>query len=841
MQVSTPEDHLTHALVGGGESISMGVSDDAALMHILSTSLYTHPKLASVREIMCNGWDAHIAAGITDTPLHIELTPTKISVRDFGLGIHHDNIGKIYGTYGNSTKRDDSKSTGGFGLGSKAPFAYVDNFEVISNHQGVATVYRISKSSMERGGKPSINVVMQIPTTETGIKVSMDIKPGRDYEEFRALVNEVLILGGIKALINEATDPVAVLPLSESPTGYIIHSYTKQTIRGDSPIYIRYGNVVYPVPASADYETEYDYVVELMESIHHDRRIIFQCAPDSISIAPSREALQLNDTTVASIKAALMTIKESDLGKAENAAKMIKRENLNSYLTKVTDFNILSHLKGQDTIRMPSSTPYGANHPTGFYTFDYRRALLRHRLSQSDSRVEEWELNAKLIGELIRRGNYNSAYIKFLKDVQVSVVNYKKRHHTGDHPAWKHAVRYALSKVFIAFDKNPALNMDRVTLVKSAGYGNIDVSKFGHSEQWMTIHDAVKMAEKKAIIVRSRKDLKAYFMNSRYKSGIKGNYFCYTVTKKPESLIQARFELEEAGYKITEYLPEAETFKEAVEVDELGNVIPKVRKPAKKRVGYPTLAQSLDQEKPWHDAYYLLSKAREVSTATGESNPDPVAWVILNNKSEGAGSFGGWGRDGSKTVNQLFGKEVAVVTQVQADILTNKGVPELSEYVSNYVDETLAASPEFRRWLVFGAKAKDSHYTGNIPTELIKQMVTHPALMADLGLRFSISPETAMLVELSGSSTFLRSKKEGKVAAIVKQMTGKTHGDYEKTVKAINSSRWLKFINTSAVAEHLRDGARDTDDMQNAYELLTLIVKGKQAHVRLDPNRLPRG
>ena len=224
MQVAMLSDAITHAVIGKQASIEMGVSDSAALMHIFSTTLYTYPRLATVREIICNGWDGHIITNRTDTPLQITLKDDLLSIRDFGPGIHHDKIGQIYGVFGNSTKRDDSTQTGGFGLGSKAPFSYVDNFEVISHHEGVKTVYRISKSSMEAGGKPSIDTIVSVPTTETGLQVKVNIQ-SHHMGEFRRLVHEVLTLGEIKASVN-GEEPVEGLPLEHSPTGYLINSFS---------------------------------------------------------------------------------------------------------------------------------------------------------------------------------------------------------------------------------------------------------------------------------------------------------------------------------------------------------------------------------------------------------------------------------------------------------------------------------------------------------------------------------------------------------------------------------------------------------------------------------------
>lgn len=846
MQVSTPEDHITHALVGGGESITMGVSDDAALMHILSTSLYTHPKLASVREILCNAWDAHIAAGITHIPLHIEITPTKISVRDFGLGIHHSKIGEIYGTYGNSTKRNDSKSTGGFGLGSKAPFAYTDNFEVISNHEGTATVYRISKSSMEKGGKPSINVVMQVPTNESGIKVSMDIKNEWDFQEFRNLVNEVLILGGISALINNDLVPVDVLPLSQSPTGYIIHSYTKQTIRGDSPIYLRYGNVVYPLPISEAYVAEYTHVENLMDELHGDRRIIFQCEPDTISIAPSREALQLNDMTVATIKGLLSKINQCNLGKVERASKMLKREAYNKVISELkteTLVKMLEDSSGRDLVSTPVN--YGKKHSSGYYTFNYNQAVLRRELSNYDKILDDNQKAAKALKELIKRGDANSSTIKFWKEVLVKLYSPERSRHVRDHRAWVVVQKHIIAPFLSAVKANPALNIDRVFMVESGGYGSVEFHKFGHFSNWIDLKTVMKMGAKKALIIRSKKDAKEFFQAVRYTDrSLKNSFFTtYMITKKPGSLEQARLVLDDLGFEVTEYLPEAPAVEwTAQQVDDNGIPISAVPiKKAKKRIGYVTLAQSMYQEYTYHDPLYLLTAAREVSTRTGETNPDPEAWVILNNKSEGANHIPNWDRDSSKIIHKLFGDKVAVVISNQAEKLKEKGVPELSEYICKHVDEKLSTNPEFRRWLVFGKHAIDESSHHDMLGHIVSQMVSHPELMAKLGLRFSVSAETAMLLHLFNTNRFRNIVPESKCSAIAKQMKGYKHPDYQKTMDSLRASKYQKFLDLPALKTQLEDGARDSESMQIAYDLTTLLVKGKETHVKLDPNRLPRG
>ena len=87
---------------------------------MLSKSLYTNQKLAVVREVLCNAWDALHFTNKTSVPLLVTLNNEMI-IQDFGLGIPHAEIGPIYGTYGASTKIHDGQQTGGFGLGCKAP------------------------------------------------------------------------------------------------------------------------------------------------------------------------------------------------------------------------------------------------------------------------------------------------------------------------------------------------------------------------------------------------------------------------------------------------------------------------------------------------------------------------------------------------------------------------------------------------------------------------------------------------------------------------------------------------------------------------------------------------
>lgn len=305
MEVAKTIDRVTHAVIGGQEAESMGIADDPAFYHMLSSTLYSDEKKAVVRETLCNAWDAHIEAGCTDKPLEVSLTTDKLSIQDFGLGICRHMIKPIYGIYGASTKKANSEVTGGFGLGCKAPFAYADHFEVVSCHQGEKTIYRMSKSSGAVMGKPSIQAIVSVPTTDTGITVSMAIKY-QDRDRFSDLVRQVASQGGMKVNFNgEVIEP---MPFELAKHGYLIMSREKLSAT-NSEIFVRYGNVVYPVEANNAYHSSYQKIVTFlarlrkqghyyqMSSVQH-WAIVFQAEPNTISVTPSRESLSMSAHTI---------------------------------------------------------------------------------------------------------------------------------------------------------------------------------------------------------------------------------------------------------------------------------------------------------------------------------------------------------------------------------------------------------------------------------------------------------------------------------------------------------------------------------------------------------------
>lgn len=299
MQVSQVNDHVTHAVIGGKQSIEFGISNSAEFFNILSSTLYKDQILAVVREVLCNAWDAHIEAGCTDRPVLVTLDNDKFTIRDFGKGIHHDDIGPIYGTYGNSTKKNDGNQTGGFGLGCKAPFAYTDHFEVISCHAGTKTIYNMSKSSAQAMGKSGIIPIASFPTTETGLTVTIRIR-STDYRRFNGLIQRIAANGDMNIQLNGKQLDTIGFDLSKG--NFMITK--KELLDTSNQIMVRYGNVVYPVDTCAETADQHGAVLAHLKSLGsiNAYSIVFQAPAHSIAVTPSRESLSMQEHTINTLK-----------------------------------------------------------------------------------------------------------------------------------------------------------------------------------------------------------------------------------------------------------------------------------------------------------------------------------------------------------------------------------------------------------------------------------------------------------------------------------------------------------------------------------------------------------
>lgn len=162
------------------------INASASAFKILSSGLYSNKIAAVLRELSCNAVDANRAAG-NHLPITVKLPgvlDSRFYVQDGGLGMSDDFLRKNYTTYFESTKSGDNNAIGGFGLGSKSPFAYTDQFTVESVYEGTHRTYT---AYLDDEGAPCISLMSTAPASEewprgTRVSLPIDRKDTGDFE-----------------------------------------------------------------------------------------------------------------------------------------------------------------------------------------------------------------------------------------------------------------------------------------------------------------------------------------------------------------------------------------------------------------------------------------------------------------------------------------------------------------------------------------------------------------------------------------------------------------------------------------------------------------------------------
>lgn len=162
------------------DDFEFGIAENEVAFDAWSNKLYTRKERAIVRELSCNAWDAHVAAGCADRPFEIHL-PTQhepyFSINDYGTGLSHEDMRMLFSLYFGSSKRNSNKFIGALGLGSKSPFAYKGNggaYTVISRKDGMTRMYAASK----RNGKPHMEqhgTPIETPNAPNGVEIKFAV------------------------------------------------------------------------------------------------------------------------------------------------------------------------------------------------------------------------------------------------------------------------------------------------------------------------------------------------------------------------------------------------------------------------------------------------------------------------------------------------------------------------------------------------------------------------------------------------------------------------------------------------------------------------------------------
>jgi hypothetical protein len=280
MQITTKTTKVTrsHDFKEGGFTIEAS----PAMFEILSSRIYTDVPLAIVRELSTNAADSHVEAGTEDTQFDVHLPDTFecfFSIRDYGTGLTREEIEHVYTAFGASTRRDSNDFTGCWGLGSKTPFAYADQFTVTSYRDGKAFTY----AAFKENGFPAIAFMSEVDTDEpNGFEVHLNVEP-QDIRRFSDAARKVY----------------QHFPLRPNVKGVSIdYREAKIIMEGDGwKLYDTYGFLPARVSVLMGKVCYAANGEEIKNSLGSDVYLLLDVPTGDCSIAVSREELQYDDHT----------------------------------------------------------------------------------------------------------------------------------------------------------------------------------------------------------------------------------------------------------------------------------------------------------------------------------------------------------------------------------------------------------------------------------------------------------------------------------------------------------------------------------------------------------------
>ncbi|WWC82005.1 N4 gp33-like protein [Burkholderia phage vB_BpP_HN05] len=844
MEVNRPETLITHAVLGGGQSQEFGISNSAEFFQILSSTLYTDQKGAVVREVLCNAWDAHIAAGKTDMPIELTLNREEFIIRDFGTGIADADIGPIYTVYGNSTKKNDGEQTGGFGLGCKAPFAYTDHFKVTSIHNGIKSIYTMSKSAGTVGGKPGCTRIMQAPTDEpSGLEVRIPINASADTVEFKNNIIKFVRNGEMLARLNGNTEVLDTLPFSTMKHGFLI---TDVDIGFTDAIQVRYGNVIYPIPDHEQYALQFKQVRALLEKFgkrdYYNRdifRIILQAPPHSIAVTPSRESLSMQAHTINSLQRLLDDFLSTVCVDVKEYAYKTMREAIASAVAKGSYKELLS-----DAQKIPGlNADTLARNKFVVDTESISKHVVYHNYPDYDGfRKEEVKLRviSMIKANQVHRGlaqTWLDAYDAEPESVRKG--GWYNNSHKADPKSWFQRNVVGLFRRKMAAE--PELDMQRLL---TYGHGNHEAARYGnthgvtiaHMQSKTPLESLLPYLRNMVILSFSRLEIGPRLKSYEFPAGKDWEPSCclmYVVPRSSQKKIEAaRNFFTNMGCYIVDLTIRHSWEDQSVLAVEKKTV---VKKPVKK--GLPILADGYDS-----GGYLAMQLLRDKEDARRTESPE---WIVrLPTMSSGGRigkgcydqSLGMFDETQSKLIVKLWGDVGGGCTsEKQMEAYHSKGAKTVDEFVKEKVLHSMKTNVairsymKFALWRVFGSE--DSRRYDNkqqVMAEFAKIVYNTPELAKEFGIVDTRTKEEKWMVSLYRhlvSNLYWIEKKFPEIKAVMDSINTISLDDGAiKLKKTLSEGSTLEFLSAEQISEAIKQKV-DTARRDQAIAFMKLALK----------------
>lgn len=285
-----------------GEESTVKINVDAFALQALSgKNLYRNLIRAIIRELSCNALDSHVMANKAEVPFSVHL-PTKIepyfSVRDYGIGLDDQGVRDVYLTYFGSTKRNCEKTIGAWGLGSKSPLGYTDNFTINAIKDGVKRMYVVYKNSE---GMPAVKLMAQDITSEcNGLEIVMPVIDEYDMEKFTSEAKHVYKWFNVKPTFNYNFEP--------NEDEWVNRNATRRVgIKTKGSSVIVHGNIEYPIDRSQLNRIE---GLDVSDVLYYCSLVLFADL-NTVDYAMSREELSYNEKTLNTINGIMIELRDA--------------------------------------------------------------------------------------------------------------------------------------------------------------------------------------------------------------------------------------------------------------------------------------------------------------------------------------------------------------------------------------------------------------------------------------------------------------------------------------------------------------------------------------------------
>lgn len=315
-----------------GEQSNFSIKIDGHIFKTLMDGMYSHKVPSVIREILANAFDAHIEAGNTTDPVRVFL-PTFFNhtfrVRDYGPGMSHEFVMKLYTQLGHSEKRSSDDQTGMFGLGSKSPFSITDQF-MVTVFDG--TVKRVYSAYINDDGIPVLTHPRAISSGEpSGVEISIPVRRddvGRFITAVKASAfayfdKNIEFKNELRTHTDEDTgEAVDWGKNSFSLLAEDLYIANNVSPYGNRQVFVRQGFAVYPLNIDALGVTEK--VRAFFQLAHRASGTLYLDVPiGTFSMTPSREGIQYDQTSITNLKT-IITMMADDA--ADRVWAVVKNE-----------------------------------------------------------------------------------------------------------------------------------------------------------------------------------------------------------------------------------------------------------------------------------------------------------------------------------------------------------------------------------------------------------------------------------------------------------------------------------------------------------------------------------